>query len=106
MRLPNTAYTSQSLADPRAHPGFPAQDVYELATPGGPDDFPLLEQRIVAGDPSLGSRSATRTLRSIRWKLGALLDWDRPDAGLGSRVPTPPRPIACRSVLPLLPEGG
>jgi hypothetical protein len=28
------------------------------------------------------------TLWSIRWKLGALLGWDRPDAGLGFRVPT------------------
>jgi len=29
-----------------------------------------------------------RALFAIRWKLGQLLGWDAPDAGLGSRVPT------------------
>ena len=29
-----------------------------------------------------------RSPRAIRWKVGELLGWDRPDAGLGSRVPT------------------
>jgi hypothetical protein len=27
-------------------------------------------------------------LFAIRWKVGALLGWDSPDSGLGSRVPT------------------
>jgi hypothetical protein len=36
----------------------------------------------------LGLAEAARTLWTIRWKIGKLLDWDRPDAGLGSRVPT------------------
>jgi hypothetical protein len=31
---------------------------------------------------------AARTLWALRWKLGELLGWDGPDAGLGSRVPT------------------
>jgi hypothetical protein len=31
---------------------------------------------------------AARTLWAIRWKVGALLRWDGPDAGLESRVPT------------------
>jgi hypothetical protein len=34
------------------------------------------------------SSVAVRTLFAIRWKLGELLGWDGPDAGLGSRVPT------------------
>jgi hypothetical protein len=29
-----------------------------------------------------------RTLFAIRWKVGQLLGWDGPDAGIGSRVPT------------------
>jgi len=41
-----------------------------------------------AGDPSQGSSRAARTLWAIRWKVGELLGWDGPDAGLGSRVPT------------------
>jgi hypothetical protein len=39
-------------------------------------------------DPSQSSSSAVRTLFALRWKLGELLGWDGPDAGLGSRVPT------------------
>jgi hypothetical protein len=38
--------------------------------------------------PSQDSSGAARTLWAIRWKLGELLGWDGPDAGLGSRVPT------------------
>jgi hypothetical protein len=43
---------------------------------------------MAAGDPSQGSSRAVRSLFAIRWKLGELLGWDRPDSGLGSRVPT------------------
>jgi hypothetical protein len=39
-------------------------------------------------DPSQSSSGAVRTLFAIRWKVGELLGWDGPDAGLGSRVPT------------------
>ena len=88
MRLPNTAHTSQPWRIHELTRDFRLEDVWALPTPGGPDDFPLLVQRIVGGDPSRGSRSATRALWSIRWKIGALLGWDRPDAGVGSRVPT------------------
>jgi hypothetical protein len=38
---------------------------------------------------SISSSSARRSSKwAIRWKLGELLGWDRPDAGLGARVPT------------------
>jgi len=57
-------------------------------TPGGPDDFPRLVEEIGSGDPSQGASRAVRTLFAIRWKLGALLGWDSPGDGLGSRVPT------------------
>ncbi len=46
-------------------------------------------------DPAQGSSRVARSLWSLRWKLGSLrwklgdlLGWDRPDAGLGARVPT------------------
>jgi hypothetical protein len=39
-------------------------------------------------DPADGSSGAVRALFAIRWKLGELLGWDRPDAGVGTRVPT------------------
>jgi hypothetical protein len=41
-----------------------------------------------SGASSQRSSGAARTLFAIRWKVGELLGWDRPDAGLGSRVPT------------------
>jgi hypothetical protein len=88
MRLPDTAHTSRPWRIHEFTHDFRLEDVWALPTPGGRDDFPLLVQRIVSGDPSRGSRSAIRALWSIRWRLGALLGWDRPDAGLGSRVPT------------------
>jgi uncharacterized protein DUF2867 len=81
---------------------FRLEDVWALPTPGGPDDFPRLVRLIAAGDPSTNPSRAARTLFAIRWKVGELLGWDDPDAGLGSRVPTlrhrlPPDLRAARS---------
>jgi hypothetical protein len=69
-------------------PDFRVEDVWALPTPGGPDDFSRLVELIASSDPSRGSSRAARTLWAIRWKLGALLGWDAPAAGVGSRVPT------------------
>jgi hypothetical protein len=43
---------------------------------------------MTSGGPRLDSSGAASTLWSLRWKVGKLLGWDSPDAGLGSRVPT------------------
>jgi hypothetical protein len=43
---------------------------------------------IASRDSGQGSSRAVRALFAIRWTVGRLLGWDRPDAGLGSRVPT------------------
>ncbi len=88
MRLPNTAHTSRPWRIHELTRDFRLEDVWALPTPGGPDDFPRLVQGIASGDPSQGSSRAVRTLFAIRWKVGELLGWDGPDAGLGSRVPT------------------
>jgi hypothetical protein len=88
MRLPNTAHTSRPWRIHELTRDFRLQDVWALPTPGGPDDFPRLVQRFTSGDPSKSSSRAVRTLFAIRWKIGGLLGWDDPDAGLGSRVPT------------------
>jgi Protein of unknown function (DUF2867) len=88
MRLPNSAHTSRPWRIHEITRDFRLEDVWALPTPGGPDDFRLLVQRVVSGDPAKSSSGATRVLWSIRWKLGALLGWDARDAGLGSRVPT------------------
>lgn len=68
---------------------FRLEDVWELATPGGPDDFPLVLDVIRNLDLTGGRGSAaTRALFAIRWKLGELFGWDRDDEGLGARVET------------------
>jgi hypothetical protein len=88
MRLPNSAHTSRSWRIHELTRDFRLQDVWALPTPGGPDDFPRLVRLMGSFDPSRSSFSAVRTLFAIRWKVGGLLGWDGPDAGLGSRVPT------------------
>ena len=88
MRLPHTAHTSRAWRIHELTRDFRLEDVWALPTPGGPDDFPRLVQGMASGEPSHGLSGAARTLWAIRWKLGELLGWDGPDAGLGSRVPS------------------
>jgi Protein of unknown function (DUF2867) len=88
MRLPNAAHESRPWRIHELTHDFRLEDVWELPTPGGPHDFPRLVQAIASGGPSHDSSRAVRALFAIRWKIGELLGWDGPDAGLGSRVPT------------------
>jgi hypothetical protein len=88
MKLPNTAHTSRPWRIHEFTRDFRLEDVWALATPGGPDDFPRLVQLAASLDPSRSSSGAVRMLFAIRWKIGELLGWDGPGAGLGSRVPT------------------
>jgi hypothetical protein len=88
LRLPNSAHTSRPWRIHELARDFRLEDVWALPTPGGPDDFPQLVQLMGSLDASHGSSRAVRTLFAIRWKVGELLGWDKPDAGLGSRVPT------------------
>ncbi len=88
MRLPDSAQTSRPWRIHELIRDFRIEDVWALPTPGGPEDFPRLVRIAASFDPSRSSFGAVRALFAIRWKLGELLGWDRPDAGLGSRVPT------------------
>jgi Protein of unknown function (DUF2867) len=88
MRLPNTAHTAQPWRIHELTRDFRLEDVWALPTPGGADDFPRLVRLMSSGHTSQASSRTTRTLWAIRWKVGELLGWDGPDAGLGSRVPT------------------
>ena len=88
MRLPDSAHTSRPWRIHDVAPDFRLEDVWALPAVGGPDDFPLLVEGIAAGDPSQGSSRVARILWAVRWKLGALLGWDDPGSGVGSRVPT------------------
>jgi Protein of unknown function (DUF2867) len=102
MRLPNAAHTSRPWRIHELTPDFRLEDVWALPTPGGPGDLPRLvgqfapdhprelnAQGKYVGDGSLGIVScASRALFELRWKLGELLGWDDPEAGVGSRVTT------------------
>ena len=88
MSLPNTAHSSRPWRIHELTRDFRLEDVWALPTPGGPDDFPRLVELVTSLDPAQGSSRAARALFAIRSRLGELLGWDSPDAGLGSRVPT------------------
>jgi hypothetical protein len=88
MRLSKDAHTSRPWRIHELTRDFRLEDVWALPTPGGPDDFPRLVQQMTSGEPQLDYSGAARRLWSLRWKVGKLLGWDSPGAGLGSRVPT------------------
>ena len=88
MRLPNTEHTSRPWRIHELTQDFRLEDVWALPTPGGPDDFPRLVEGFAASDPTRHSSRAVRTLFAIRERLGELLGLDRPESGVGSRVPT------------------
>jgi hypothetical protein len=88
MRVPNSAHTARPWRIHEVTRDFRLEDVWALPWVGGRDDFPRLVQLIASYNPSHSSSLAVRTLAAIRWKLGELLGWDGPDAGLDSRAPT------------------
>lgn len=87
MKLPNSAHTDRPWLIHEIAPDFRVYDVWALPTPGGPDDFPRLVRQFAGGDTDDNSSGIARILFAIRWKLGAWLGWDDPEAGVGSRVP-------------------
>jgi Protein of unknown function (DUF2867) len=88
MRLPNTAHTSRPWRIHELTRDFRLEDVWALPTPGGPGDLPRLVRQIASMDPSESSSRAARMLWAIRWKVGELLGWDRPDGGHPLERPT------------------
>ncbi|WP_433655228.1 DUF2867 domain-containing protein [Nocardia sp. CA-128927] len=88
MKLPNTAHTSRPWRIHELAGDFELEDVWALATPGGPDGLAQLVRQFTSDDGSHQSALVVRTLFAIRWKLGALLGWDKPGSGIGTRVPS------------------
>jgi hypothetical protein len=88
-RLPNEAHTSRPWRVHEITRDFRVEDVWELPTPGGREDFQRLIDVFAKGDPAEQSPSrAARALWATRWKLGEWFGWDDEDKGVGSRVPT------------------
>jgi Protein of unknown function (DUF2867) len=83
MRLPKTTHTSRPWRVHELTEDFELEDVWELPTPGGPDDLARLVQQFTSagGDPVV-----LRALFVLRWKLGELFGWDKPGSGVGERV--------------------
>ena len=86
--LPDTAHTSRPWRIHELAGDFRLEDVWELPTPGGPDDFPRLVAQFAAADPSQSLPAPARALWALRSKLGELFGWDDETDGLGSRVAT------------------
>ncbi|MEV0172364.1 DUF2867 domain-containing protein [Streptomyces sp. NPDC050803] len=88
MRLPRTAYTGLPWRIHEIAADFTVEDVWALPTPGGPDDLDRLVRQIadgISGGVS-GEGFVSRVLFAVRWKLGALLGWDKPGTGVGGRL--------------------
>jgi hypothetical protein len=88
MKLPDIEHTSRPWRIHELTRDFRLEDVWALPTPGGPDDFPRFVERFTSAQPSHSSSGLVRALFALRWKLGGLLGWDSPKAGVGARVPT------------------
>jgi hypothetical protein len=88
MRLPDPAHTTRPWRIHELTRDFRLEDVWQLPGTVGRDDFPRLVRQIASRDPSRSSSRPVRALFALRWKLGELLGWDGPDAGLGSRTQT------------------
>ncbi|MGW4898201.1 DUF2867 domain-containing protein [Kitasatospora sp. NPDC004240] len=87
MRLPIAAHTERPWRVHEFARDFRVEDVWSYRTPGaGPDDFPAMLRAMRTGGSFEGQSAPVRFLFAVRWKLGALLGWDRPSTGLGERV--------------------
>jgi Protein of unknown function (DUF2867) len=87
MRLPKSAHTSRPWRVHEITKDFELEDVWELPTPGGPDDLARFAQQFATSDERGNEFPVVfRALFALRWKLGELFGWDRPDSGVGERV--------------------
>jgi Protein of unknown function (DUF2867) len=83
MRLPKTAHMSRPWRVHEFTQDFELEDVWELPTPGGPQDLARLVRQLTApGDVPV----VLRVLFALRWKVGHLFGWDKPGFGVGERV--------------------
>jgi hypothetical protein len=86
MKLPSTAHTSRPWRIHEFTQDFELEDVWALPTPGGPDDLDRLVQQFATQGQDSEVPPVIRALFILRWKLGDLFGWDKPDSGVGERV--------------------
>jgi len=88
MRLPDDAHTSRRWRIHAIAPDFRLEDVWRLPGTGRAEDFGRVVENMAGADPSQSPSSVVRILFAVRWRVGALLAWDRPQRGLEGRVPS------------------
>ncbi|MGW0765305.1 DUF2867 domain-containing protein [Streptomyces sp. NPDC002676] len=87
MRIPKADHTAQPWRIHEFTHDFRIEDVWSFrAADAGPDDFPVMVKALKTAYDTRKDPAAVRFLFAVRWKLGALLGWDTPRAGLGGRV--------------------
>jgi Protein of unknown function (DUF2867) len=87
MRLPDTEHTARPWRIHEIAPDFRIEDIWAFRTPGaGPDDFPAMLAALRVAGGLNENPLVVRLLFAVRWKLGALFGWDKPEQGLGGRV--------------------
>ena len=87
MRIPVTEHTARPWRIHEIAPDFRIEDVWAYRTPGaGPDDFPAMLAALRAAGGLNENPPVVRFLFAVRWKLGALFGWDKPEQGLVGRV--------------------
>ncbi|MFF8812322.1 DUF2867 domain-containing protein [Streptomyces pactum] len=87
MRIPKAAHTARPWRIHEFTKDFRIEDVWSFRAPdAGPDDFPVMLKALKTAYDTRKAPAPVRFLFAVRWKLGALLGWDTPQAGLGGRV--------------------
>jgi hypothetical protein len=86
-RLPVIEHTARPWRIHEIAPDFRVEDVWAFRTPGaGPDDFPVMLDALQATGGLSRNPPLIRLLFAVRWKLGALFGWDKPEEGLAGRT--------------------
>jgi hypothetical protein len=76
MPLPNAVHEAHPWRIHEITDDFRLEDVWQLPTPGGPDDFPRLVDLFTSIDPTRDSPLLVRLLFAARMQLGRLFGWD------------------------------
>lgn len=86
-KLDKASYAAQPWRIHEIADDFRVEDAWAFRTPGaGPDDFPVMLAAMRARGGIARQPLPVRFLFAARWKLGAILGWDEPSAGVGGRV--------------------
>jgi len=86
-RLPDTEHTNRPWRIHEIASDFRIEDVWTYRTPGaGPDDFPVMLAALRAEGGVSDNPPMVQILFDLRWKLGAVFDWDEPHHGLVGRI--------------------